>query len=142
MGKRATIGVPVFSLLLVVISTLMAAVLLSRQDPARALAGVAGGATSTPASTQILAFSFQLGPGIEGIALIDHQNQTICIYQYELGKPAHQRFSLVAARSYSYDSRLTDYNNADPTPEVVKQWVKRAGQLPEPNRTGVKIIKK
>ena len=84
-------------------------------------------------SAHVTAFPVQIRPGYDAIALIDHQNQTICLYQYTLNSPAHQRFSLLAARSFKYDSKLTDYNNADPRPEDVKQWLERSTQ-PVPNR--------
>ena len=128
-------------LLLAVASTFIAALLLTYQDPAAAQTDLRNETIIPDAPNPITAFSFQLGVGIEGIALIDHQNKTICIYQYELRRAAHERFSLVAARDFSYDSRLTNYNNANPTPEMVKRWVQRDPQIKDPNQTGVKIIK-
>ena len=142
MNMRTALPAPILPLLVVLVSTIMAVVFLSRQDPARALAGASGDTVSSPPSAAVTAFPFQLGTGIEGIALIDPENQTICIYQYEVRKAAHERFSLVAARSYSNDCLLTDYNNAEPSPETVEQWVLRARQSADPNRPGVKIIKK
>ena len=142
MNMRMDLPAPILPLLVVFVSTFMAVVFLSRQDPARALAGVSSDAVNSPPSATVTAFPFQLGTGIEGIALIDPENQTICIYQYELRKAAHERFSLVAARSFSNDCLLTDYNNAEPNPETVKKWVLRARQSADPNRPGVKIIKK
>ena len=79
--------------------------------------------TLQAAPSTIIAIPLQLAAGREGLALIDRQNRTICLYQYQLHRPAHERFVLVAARSFQYDTLLEDYNNADPHPEKVKQWV-------------------
>ena len=125
--------------LLALVSTVGAAVLLIRQDAARALAQ----APSGDIPSEVTAFAFQLGMGIDGIALVDHKNQTLCIYHCDLSNPAtHERLNLVAARNFSYDLQLTDFNNAEPRPDMVRQWVQRARQLQEPNRIGVQIIKR
>ncbi|MCP4709555.1 MAG: hypothetical protein GY869_13090 [Planctomycetes bacterium] len=141
MGNWPASAGRIIPLLLAVVSTFIAVTLLTYQDHAAAQNALQNEAIKYDASNNTSAFPIQLGAGIEGIALIDHQNKTICIYQYELRRAAHERFALVAARDFSYDSRLTNYNNANPTPEMVKQWVQRAPQTQDPNQTGVKIIK-
>ena len=78
-------------------------------------------APQTLAST--IAFPIQFRPGVEGVALIDNENQTICIYQYDLNRPAHERLVLLAARSFRYDRRLTDYNTASPRPHEVRDLI-------------------
>ena len=123
------------------VSTFTAALLLTCQDPAAAQTALRQEVTKHDPATNITAFPIQLGAGIEGIALIDHQNKTICIYQYDLRKAAHERFSLVAARNFNYDMRLTNYNNANPTPEIVKQWVQRAPQTQDQAKLALKSSK-
>jgi len=112
-----------------VLATILAVILLADKVPAQQQNQ--GQLLSPP--TSVTAFPVQIRSGYEAIALIDHQNQTICLYQYTLNSPAHQRFSLLAARSFKYDSKLTDYNNAEPRPEDIKQWLQRSSQ-PIPTR--------
>jgi len=113
-----------FLLLLTILSTTAAVILLTQQSPAWAQPLLVDSGTQTPAD--IIVTSFQITPGHDGLALIDRQNRTICIYQYRTSQAAHERFALVAARSFRYDSMLEDYNNADPTPQKVRQWLLRS----------------
>ena len=105
-------------------ATALAGLLLARQPAALALD------PQTTASPNVIAFPFQIGPGAEGIALIDTQTQNIAIYQYQFNarQPVHQRFVLLAARSYRYDRQLEQFNTAPPLDEV-KAWAARAAQL-------------
>jgi len=140
MGNRPASAGRFIPLLLAVASAFTAAIILTQQDPAAAQNDRQNEAIND-STDNFTAFPFQLGGGLEGIALIDQQNKTICIYQYDLRRAAHERFALVAARDFTYDSRLTNYNNANPTPELVKQWVQRNPQNQDPNQTGVRIIR-
>ena len=69
----------------------------------------------------LTAIAIQLQPGVDGIALIDRQNETICIYQIDIGRVAHEKLILLAARSFRYDRQLEDFNTAEPRPETVKK---------------------
>jgi hypothetical protein len=111
-----------FWLVLAIASTTLAVVLLCQMPPVQANPLAASASPSEPAP--ITAFSLQLGPGLEGIAVIDRQNYNICIYQYQPRKPAHQRFELVAARNFRYDLQLQQFNT-EPSLDTVKQWLLR-----------------
>ncbi|MCF7959059.1 MAG: hypothetical protein K9M57_11485, partial [Phycisphaerae bacterium] len=39
--------------------------------------------------------------------------------------PAHQHFSLLAARSFKYDVLLEDYNTGEPRPATVKELLSK-----------------
>jgi phage FluMu protein Com len=108
-------------LLITVLSTTGAVFLLSRQ-----LTAEAGQEEQLAASESLTAFPVQIAPGFDGIVLIDHQNRNLCIYQYNARNPAHERLTLLAARNFRYDLQLEDYNNADPRPGTVKEWLERA----------------
>jgi len=107
-------------LLITVLSTTGAVFLLSRQLTAQAEQEEK---LSPPAA--LTAFPIQFAPGFDGIVLIDHQNRNLCIYQYNARNPAHERLALLAARNFKYDLQLEDYNNADPRPATVKEWIGR-----------------
>ena len=107
-------------------STTLAVILLTLLTPLKA--DTPPMPTSSPDSADVLAFPLQLAPGIDGLALIDRKNYAICIYQYQARRPAHERFSLVAARNFRYDCQLQQLNT-DPPLEQVRQWLIRASQI-------------
>ncbi len=78
---------------------------------AQAPGGAAGGATMAiivgdPAPSQD-----------EPIFVIDSRNETICIYEFNVGT---RKFGLKAARTYKYDKELVEFMNERPTVEDVK----------------------
>ena len=83
-------------------------------------------ATEKDSIAAVEAIAIQLRPGIEGIALIDKENQTICIYQYQTHRPNQESLVLLAARSFRYDVLLEDYNTADPKPGELKERILKA----------------
>ena len=114
-------------LLITVLSTTSAVFLLSRQLPAQA-----GHDEKLTPPAALTAFPIQIAPGFDGIVLIDHQTRNLCIYQYNARNPAHERLSLLAARNFSYDLQLEDYNNADPRPATIKEWLERTSGYSSP----------
>lgn len=61
-----------------------------------------------------------------GLYLVDRKNRTICIYQW---LPATRKLRLMAARTFSYDVQLDDYNAGRPTPSEVKRLVEENRRL-------------
>ncbi len=95
--------------------------------PAVADAGEAQVCSDEPAlgdAADIQAVPLEVRPGYEVLALVDRKNQTLCIYQYDVGRRAHERLVLLAARSFRYDRLLEDYNTADPRPADIRQQVR------------------
>ena len=127
MPTRRRILLGWIPLLITVLSTTGAVFLLSRQLTAQAVQEE----KLAPAAA-LTAFPIQIAPGFDGIVLIDHQNRNLCIYQYRARNPAHERLTLLAARNFRYDLQLEDYNNADPRPGTVKEWLGRAGGYTTP----------
>jgi len=80
--------------------------------------------------SEVIVLALQLRPGYDGIALIDRENYTICIYQYA-GTSAGGKLTLLATRNYRYDCQLEDFNTAEPGPAAVKELVERARKLKE-----------
>ncbi len=105
-------------------STILAVFLLSRGPAVWAADPVPDQIANR--SDDIVAIPISIKMGVEGIALIDRSNQTICIYQYQAHLPAHQRFSLLSARSFKYDVLLEDYNTAEPRPAAVKELLEQS----------------
>jgi len=106
--------------LIIIISTIAAIILLSRHSGA---IDDGGQNVENRQSSDIIAIPLQLRGGIDGIAIIDKSNYTICIYQYQGHRPDDERFVLLSARSFRYDRLLQDYNTAEPRPETVKQII-------------------
>jgi hypothetical protein len=74
-----------------------------------------------PAS--ITAIPIQTARDGYGLAMIDHRNQTVWIYEINSRAPADNKLRLVAARSFKYDRMLDEFNTAKPGPEDVKKVV-------------------
>lgn len=55
-----------------------------------------------------------------GMYLVDLKRRTICVYQW---LPSSRKFRLMAARNFSYDVQLEDFNNAKPTPREVRELI-------------------
>ncbi len=121
MPTRRRIVLGWIPLLITVLSTMSAVFLLSRELPAQA-----GPEEKILKPAVLTAFPIQIAPGFDGIVLIDHQNRNLCVYQYKTRNPANERLALLAARNFKYDIQLEDFNNADPRPGAVKEWLDRA----------------
>jgi len=61
-----------------------------------------------------------------GLYLVDRKNRTICMYQW---LPATRKLRLMAARTFSCDVQLDDYNADRPTPSEVKRLVEENRRL-------------
>ena len=124
MSSRVGKHYGVFVLLVVTISALLAVSLLSRQKTALARNDPLEPPDSDLATVQ--AIPIQLMHGIQGIALIDKKNYTLCIYQLQQHRPGQQKLVLLATRSFRYDIQLQEFNTAEPTPAMVKQLINHA----------------
>ncbi len=75
----------------------------------------------------IQAVPLQLKPGSQALALIDHDNETICLYEYQYNRQKHERLVLLATRSFKYDRQLEAFNTASPTPMDIKRLIDSSG---------------
>ncbi len=70
-----------------------------------------------------------------GIAMVDRASETIWIYEINSRGTGQSRLRLLAARSWKYDRRLEDLNNAEPKPEQIKMLLESVEQRrTEPNK--------
>ena len=70
-----------------------------------------------------------------GIAMVDRASETIWIYEINSRGAGQSRLGLLAARSWKYDRRLDDLNNAEPRPEQIKMLLESVEQRrTEPNK--------
>ncbi len=69
----------------------------------------------------VSAVPIQLGRDSYGLALIDAENQTLWIYEFNHRGQTFDQLRLTAARSFAYDRKLTEWNMGDPTPTQVKK---------------------
>ncbi|MCH9022286.1 MAG: hypothetical protein IID32_05945 [Planctomycetes bacterium] len=118
-----------------IVSTLMAVVLLGQQVT---------GKSESPESdnpANVISFAVELSPGHQGIAVIDRENYTLCLYEYNQRGAPHERFVLLAVRSFRYDRMLEDYNNAQPRPDEIKERVMRLRRAVE-DGAAVDVAKK
>jgi|GEM_PF-1260906 len=125
MEKRTGVPGQAWLILIATASTVTAVFMLSNH--------VAVGQSVSPATiahpAKIMALPIEIRPGYEGIAIIDLNHCTICIYQYQVGRPIHERFVLLAARSFRYDCQLEEFNTGRPLPGAVKDLLQRARQI-------------
>ena len=71
----------------------------------------------------ITAVPVQLGRDTYGLAMIDTGTQTLWIYEFNTRGQTFDQLRLIAARSFEYDRKLSEWNTAAPTPTQVKQIV-------------------
>jgi len=85
--------------------------------------------------SNISVVAIQIGRDDYGIAMVDRASETIWIYEIISRGPAQSRLRLLAARSWKYDRRLEDLNNAEPRPEQIKLLLESLEeQRKEPNK--------
>ena len=72
-------------------------------------------------SLAITAVPVQLGRESYGLAMIDSEAQTLWVYEFNTRGQAFDQLRLIAARSFEYDRKLTEWNTAAPTPTQVKK---------------------
>ena len=133
MLKRTGHAGPAAVFLIIIVLVITAVILLNRPSSADS-ENTIGEVSQTPLAA-VEAVPILLRPGVEGLALIDKKNYTICIYQYQMHQSANERLVLLAPRSFRYDVQLEDYNTAEPRPAAIKELVLRArqnGQKPQP----------
>ncbi|MFP4104965.1 MAG: hypothetical protein ACLFVU_02650 [Phycisphaerae bacterium] len=112
-----------------------------------ALAGFAGGLLiqaigSTPdafaqetnyaSDGKVFAIAGKVSRDTYGVYLVDTQRGTIAIYQF---LPNERKLRLMAARTYTFDMQLDDYNSAAPSPADVKKMVGKANRLKDTGRS-------
>jgi len=72
-----------------------------------------------------------------GLYLVDLKNRSLCVYQW---LPGTRKLRLMAARTFSYDVQLDEYNADKPTPREVKKLVEQhkrlGGDAKAPGTTG------
>ena len=127
MPERNASSCRVCLILSVFVGVGLASLILLRQTDAE----IDMKAVNTPVpSADVLAFPVQVKPGYEAIAIIDKENQTLSLYQYDISRASHERLVLLAARSFRYDRMLEDYNTAQPRPEEIKRLVMQSFMHP------------
>jgi hypothetical protein len=78
--------------------------------------------TTAPSGGTLTVMPGQLSPNHWGCYVMDSQNQTLCVYQFD---PSGTELRLAAARDIQYDRRL-GYFNTTPSPTEIKAMVDRA----------------
>lgn len=86
--------------------------------PVRAWSGRA------PSCGGVSLLPLRLGAHQWGLVLLDTPHHVFAIYRV---LPSARRVQLIAVRNYRYDLKLTDFNNASPTPAQVRQMVRGVG---------------
>ncbi len=77
-------------------------------------------------TSSILAVAGQVTKDSYGLYMIDTKNGTICVYQW---LPNIRKLRLLAARNFTFDLRLDEYNT-EPSPKEIKKLVEQARRLP------------
>jgi len=68
----------------------------------------------------VTAVPVQLGRDSYGLAMIDNESQTLWVYGFDTRGKTFETLHLIAARSFEYDRKLTEWNTGTPTPTQVK----------------------
>ena len=93
-------------------------VTISSADRAPLAAGAAAG-------DSVLVVAGQVTRDTYGLYLVDQANRTICVYQWS---PISRKLRLLAARTYTFDRKLDQYNT-EPDPLEIKKLSDKARRL-------------
>ena len=74
----------------------------------------------------VFAFTGQLTKGTYGLFMVDVDTATVWCYEY---LPSKRELRLVAARTWTYDRYLKDFNAGLPSPQEVEQLVEQQRAL-------------
>jgi hypothetical protein len=77
----------------------------------------------------VFALAGQLTRDNYGIFLVDSASGTMAVYEWVPDRLQGRKLHLVAARNFSFDLQLDDYNNSDPLPRDVQSLVKQQRKL-------------
>ena len=86
----------------------------------------------TPSSAKeagVFALAGQITKDNYGIFLVDSASGTMAIYEWVPDRIQGRKLHLVAARNFTFDLQLDDYNNSVPLPREVKELVKQQRKL-------------
>ena len=95
------------------------------------LTGSPAGAQTASAAKEagVFALAGQLTRDSYGIFLVDSGSGTMAIYEWVPDRIAGRKLHLVAARNFTFDLQLDDYNNSEPLPRDVQALVKQQHKL-------------
>jgi hypothetical protein len=77
----------------------------------------------------VFALAGQLTRDNYGIFLVDSASGTMAIYEWVSDRAQGRKLHLVAARNFTFDLQLDDYNNSEPLPRDVQSLVKQQRKL-------------
>jgi len=118
--------------LIAILLAVIATVLIVRPTDGLSV-GRAYGDTPMAGARGIFAFTGQLDRNSCGLFMMDVDSSNVWCYQYV---PGRSRLRLVAARSFSYDRYLEDYNCEEPTIEQTKVLLENQRKIKERIRRG------
>lgn len=85
----------------------------------------AGGQVGQGRGGDLLAVAGQITSDTYGIYLLDRTSGTMCVYQW---LPSARKLRLMAARNYTFDLQLDEYNT-EPLPRDIKKLVEQHRRL-------------
>ncbi len=77
----------------------------------------------------VFALAGQLTRDNYGIFLVDSGSGRMAIYEWVTDRAQVRKLHMVAARNFSFDLQLDDYNNSEPLPRDVQALVKQQHKL-------------
>lgn len=121
-NSRGPLGLAIVVFLGVIAACLVAQV-ITGSTPVGAQGALPEG---VPAPGGVVVVPGQIGPDAYGLYLVDTGRRTISVYQYTSGNV--RKLKLLAARTYTYDSQLDEYNT-EPSPRDIKSLVEQHKRL-------------
>lgn len=80
--------------------------------------------------SSIQAFPITLNRDSEGIVMIDVNEKTVWVYEISARRPGMEQMRLIAARSWEYDRKLSEWNCAQPVPAQIQQLLEKTPTPP------------
>lgn len=86
--------------------------------------------TAAPGAREgVFAMAGQISRDNYGVFLVDPSTSTMAVYEWVPDRVQGKKLHLVAARNFTFDLQLDDYNNAEPLPRDVQALVKQNARL-------------
>jgi len=84
---------------------------------------------SSGKEASVFALAGQLTRDNYGIFLVDSASGTMAVYEWVPDRAQGRKLHLVAARNFTFDLQLDDYNNSEPLPRDVRALVQQQHRL-------------
>ena len=105
---------------------------VARSKPTAATGPGAAWAAALPGGSRFVLVAGPIAEKQTGAFVIDQQTMRLLVYALDVNR---KQLKLLAVRDVSQDVRLSHWNNAEPWPEDIRQYVETGGAQEDPEKS-------